>query len=99
MPDSVKVLIVERNGVELADREEFNLVAVSIPFSVSGFVSTDVQSAISEVFNSIVDIHSGQNETSLDEIITVSLKKEMAIFQGITNSGDYRNSGEIIVGR
>jgi len=99
MPDSVKVLVVERNGVELSDAEEFNLIASAIPFTGSGFVSNDVQSAIIEASAGSADVHSGQNETILDEIVTVSLRKEMAVFQEIKNSGEYKNSGDIIVGR
>jgi len=99
MPDSVKVLIVERNGAELPDAEEFNLIASAIPFTAGGFAADNVQSAIVEASAGSADIHSGQNETILDEIVTVSLRKEMAVFQEIKNSGEYKNSGEIIVGR
>lgn len=99
MPDSVKVLIVERNGVELPDREEFNLIASAIPFSSGGFASDNVEDAIVEASAGSADIHCGQNETILDEIVTVSLRKEMAVFQEIKNSGEYNNSGDIIVGR
>lgn len=99
MPDQVKILVVERNGVELSDAEEFALVASAIPFSSGGFAADNVQAAIVEAAAGGDDVHSGQNQTILDEVVTVDLRKEMSVFQEINNSGEYLNSGDIIVGR
>lgn len=53
MADQTKVLIVERNGVDI-EREEYELNAENIPFDNTGtdFDSTDVQAAIVEAGSS-----------------------------------------------
>lgn len=48
MPDTVKVIIGERNGVELLDNEEYVLIPENIPFSSPGVVSDNVKDAILE---------------------------------------------------
>lgn len=49
MADAIKVLVVERNGTELPFYEEQNLTAAIVPFSDSGFASTDVSGALIEL--------------------------------------------------
>lgn len=50
MADNVKVLIGERNGVELEFKEEYELIAENVPFDNTGtdFTATDVQNALEE---------------------------------------------------
>lgn len=54
MADNVKVIIAERNGVELDYNEEYELIAENIPFdnSTNGFTAADVQEAIEEAAES-----------------------------------------------
>lgn len=51
MADDVKVLIVEKNGVELEFREELALEAQNVVFdnSSNGFASDDLQGAVEEI--------------------------------------------------
>ena len=51
MADNVKVLIGEKNGVELELKEEYELISVNIPYNntTSGLTATDVKSAIDEL--------------------------------------------------
>ena len=48
MPDSVKVIIVERNGVELQFREELAFTPANLPFSDASYVADNVNDAILE---------------------------------------------------
>jgi len=50
MADNVKVLIAEKNGVELEFQEELELIAGNVPFNnvSNGFNSSDIQGAIEE---------------------------------------------------
>ncbi len=50
MADDVKVIIAEKNGVELEFQEEIDLIASNIPFdnSTNGFTGDDIQTAIEE---------------------------------------------------
>jgi hypothetical protein len=50
--DSVKVLIAERNGVDLPYKEEYDLRPENIPFTDSTFDATDTFEAIVEARNS-----------------------------------------------
>jgi hypothetical protein len=92
--DAVKVLIVERNGIELDSQEEFNLNALTIPFTASGFVSDNVKDAIVE---SSVDYHSGQYLVDTLDVVTVVAKKQMRIFQKQTVDGKLINDGWLVV--
>jgi hypothetical protein len=53
MTDQVKVLIAERNGVELPDREELPLTANNIFLSNLAYVSDNVDGALSEISTSV----------------------------------------------
>ena len=83
MADAVKVLIVERNGVDLDNQEEFNLVATAIPFSGVGFVATDVGAAIVEAKNSAVvdDYLTCLEQIQVGETYTIPFRKQMRVFQ------------------
>lgn len=52
MADEVKILIAERNGVELAFREELDFKPENMPFSDPDFSAADVKAAIKELFTS-----------------------------------------------
>lgn len=95
--DSVKVLIVERNGSELDGYEEFNLTASVVPFSAPGFTSDNVKDAIIE--GGGTDYLSAQNELENGDIVTIPRKKQMYAFNYISNAdGEIVNSGEVIIG-
>lgn len=95
--DSVKVLIVERNGVDLENAEEFNLTASVVPFSSPGFTADNVKDAILEAGGE--DVCSAQNELENGDIVTIPRKKQMYCFNYLLNAdGDIINSGEVIVG-
>lgn len=93
--DSVKVLIVERAGVELDNQEEFNLTASVIPFTAPGFSSDNIRDAIVELGNS--DIHASQYIIDLSDTITVKTKKQMRTFFEQTITGTIIVDGWLIV--
>jgi hypothetical protein len=51
--DSVKILVVERNGVELQFHEEFELLAHNIPFDEPGFDADNVGDAVIETGDAV----------------------------------------------
>ena len=51
MPDQVKTIIVERNGVELDFQEEYSFIPENLPFSETGYTSDNVKDAIVEAGN------------------------------------------------
>ena len=95
--DAVKVLIVERNGVDLSEQEELNLTASTVPFTAPGFSADNVKDAILEINQGGDDIHSGQHQIDLDETIHIFAKKQMRIFQHLSSAGHIINDGWIIV--
>lgn len=95
--DSVKVLIVERNGVDIDDYEELDLTASVVPFTAPGFTADNVRDAIIE--GGGTDYLSAQNELENGDVVTVPRKKQMYAFNYIMNdNGDLINDGEVIVG-
>jgi hypothetical protein len=95
--DAVKVLIVERNGVDLDDAEELNLTASNVPFSAVGFTADNVKDAILEAGGE--DVCSGQDELENGDVVIIPRKKQMILFGRLTNTnGKIFNSGKIIVG-
>ena len=48
MPDNVKVLIAERNGVDLEYHEEYDFIPENMPFDRTGFTADNVDDAIVE---------------------------------------------------
>lgn len=51
--DSIKVLVVERNGVELQFQEELDLIAHNIPFDEPGFEADNVGDAVTETGDAV----------------------------------------------
>jgi hypothetical protein len=78
--DAVKVLIVERNGVEIDDYEELNLTASAIQFNAPGFAASDVQEAIEEAGKfGMSKIYSSQpDETSTTSTSVWSVKNTIS---------------------
>lgn len=93
--DSIKVLIVERAGVELDNQEEFNLTASVVPFSAAGFTADNVKDAIVEVGAS--DYHASQYIVDLSDTITVKTKKQMRTFYQQIITGTIIVDGWLIV--
>lgn len=92
--DAVKVLIVERNGVDIDDYEELNLTASAVPFSASGYLADNVKDAIIE---SSKDIHASQYIVDLSETLTVESKKQMRTFYEQFVTGNMVINGWLIV--
>lgn len=88
--DAVKVLIVERNGAELQNAEEFNLTSAVIPFTASGFVADNAQSGIIEagIFGQKFYNASDTSETSTNSLTTWATK--LTISPTNLLSGTYR---------
>lgn len=79
MTDQVKVLISERNGVELADKEELNLVPQNIFISNPNFVSDDVNGALDE----LVSLNSAKvfgNNFLFNESLGLSTNNSTTVF-------------------
>ena len=55
MADNVKVIIVEKNSIELEFQEELELKALNIPYdnTISELLSTDVKNVIDEISNTV----------------------------------------------
>jgi hypothetical protein len=79
MADTVKVLIGEKNGVEL-ESEEFLLVPENIPFSSSNFSATDVKAALEEVKASSSD-HFSYDRITPGQTVTVPLYQQMLVWK------------------
>jgi hypothetical protein len=75
--DQVKLLIVERNGVDLEDQEEVTLDAAMVPFDAPGFTADNVEDAIIEATEDDEDYHSAQFDIDISDILEVKLKKQM----------------------
>ena len=97
MADQVKVLVVERNGIDLEDYEEINLTASNIPVSLPGFSSDNVSDAIAEAVEKSEDVHSAQSEIGISDEIEVKEKKQMFVFQEISLDGALLVNGQLIV--
>jgi hypothetical protein len=95
--DSVKVLIVERNGIDLEDQEEFDLVAEVVPFTAPGYVADNVKDAILESTLNATDIHAGQHQVDDAENILVKAKKQMRVFQQLVLDGTLTLDGWLII--
>lgn len=92
---AVKVLIVERAGVELDNQEEFNLTAETIPFTAPGFASDNIKDAVVEA--ATLDVHSCQYDIEVSDVVLVSAKKQMRVFYQETVSGQLTIDGWLIV--
>jgi hypothetical protein len=92
--DSIKVLIVERAGVELDNQEEFNLTAAVVPFSAPGYAADNVKDAIIE---SSKDIHSAQYIVDISDVIRIESKKQMRTFLQQIVTGQLIVDGWLIV--
>lgn len=96
--DAVKLLVVERNGVDLEDYEEINLTASAVPFSSPGFSSDNVQDAIIESTAEDEDNHSAQFDIDISDEVVVADKKQMFVFQELFVTGSLLVNGLLIVG-
>ena len=96
--DAVKLLVVERNGVDLEDYEEINLTASAVPFSAPGFTSDNVEDAIIEATEDDEDYHSSQYDIEVSDDLEVKIKKQMFVFQELIVSGSILVNGLLIVG-
>jgi len=95
--DQVKLLIVERNGIDLEDQEEVILDAAMVPFNAPGFTADNVEDAVIESANS-GDIHSAQYDIGISDVIRVKTKKQMYVFQQLIVTGQLIVDGWLIVG-
>lgn len=96
--DQVKLLIVERNGVDLEDQEEVLLDAAMVPFDAPGFTADNVEDAIIEAQAGSGDYHSAQHDIGISDVLTINLKKQMFVFQQLTVTGQVIVDGWLIVG-
>lgn len=56
MPDNVKMLIAERNGVDLEHQEEHEFTPENMPFAEPGFSADNVSDAILETGNAVANL-------------------------------------------
>lgn len=96
--DQVKLLIVERNGIDLEDQEEVSLDASMVPFNAPGFTADNVEDAIIESTVNDDDYHSAQYDIALSDVLEVKLKKQMFVFQQLIVTGQLTVNGWLIVG-
>jgi hypothetical protein len=96
--DQVKLLIVERNGVDLQDQEEVILDADMVPFDAPGFTADNVKDAIIESQENDDDYHSAQYDVDISDILEVKLKKQMFVFQQLIVTGQVIVNGWLVVG-
>jgi hypothetical protein len=82
LPDNVKVLIAERNGVDLEYSEELDLLADNIPFDEPGFVADNVSDAIIETGDAVADL-----------VVTISL-----IQNGTLSGGTFLGYSNLLPG-
>ena len=81
MPDNVKALIVERNGVDLDDAEELDLG----PYIESFLTETGT------------DHHSGWDEIISGQEVEITSRKQMVIFDELKLDGELRIEGKLVV--
>jgi len=99
MGDRYKVLSAEKNGVELIDVTECDLVAENVFYNnaTSGLTSVDVQAAITELALSNELNFSYKLIDSL-ESITIKLNQQMNTFGKLTINGTLVINGEAYIG-
>lgn len=76
--DSFKVLIVEKNGIELENQEEFNIDATVIPFSSPDFTADNVKDALEEAGSA--DFCASQYIINNSEILLIKAGRQMRTF-------------------
>jgi hypothetical protein len=89
MADAVKVLIVERNGVELQEREELDLTPSNIPFSNANFSATDVNAGIIEAGTFGMRFTQAQDLTETSTTSTTTYSTKVTLSAASLPSGNY----------
>lgn len=98
MTDQVKVIVVERNGTDLADSEELSLAAENVYLSSSSFSGIDnVKSALENVASGGASINFSYKLIDFD--LTIPTKQQMVIGEGFEVADGYNLTvdGEVYV--
>lgn len=81
MVDSVKVIIVERNGVDLEDSEELDL----------GSYVTELVGSAGE------DHHAGWGNIISAQVVEITARKQMVVFDELILDGELRIEGKLVI--
>jgi len=93
MVDRVKVLIAERNSVELAYSEEYDLKGANIYFNAAGFVADNVKDAILEASTGGDPRPCETVNTS--DTLTINSCRHHIVMSQFTNNGTIVNNGTL----
>ena len=95
MPDSVKMLIAERNGVDLYFHEELDFLPENMPITLAGFTADNVKDAIQEASAGGGGGTFGQNyiyseSESISSTSSSSYQRKVLLTTPSVSAGDYR---------
>ena len=97
MADQVKITIQEKNGVELPQPEEYNLIAANIPYDNTGtnITAIDVEAAITELSSRV----GGFSKRFITVEVTIAATDEMILsdFMDIEDLGSIEIDGMLTI--
>lgn len=98
--DLLKVIVVERNGADLADAEEVLLAAQNVQVNSSSFVSDNVKAALEEIAAAVpLTNNFSYKLVSAAQTITIAEEQQMLAYDEveIANTGELVINGEMVI--